>query len=210
MNAFIVELKNKPGELARATEAIAQKGINILGFTGATCGDSGTIVLLTNDESGTKRALGDAGYRPREVELVVARLAELNWKFESVNFMAPAATVDLFKETLLPRIKDKTVKQFRSFHLNDAAEQQDPTCKPVLGYGRSLLYLVSESFEGGVRTPLLGMEKYFDVEVAPLKLPNVKTWVAPGPATASTTHGGFDDDKRTMESIINLIKGRKP
>jgi len=71
-----VELKNKPGELARATEAIAQKGINILGFTGATCGDSGTIVLLTNDESGTKRALGDAGYRPREVELVVARLAD--------------------------------------------------------------------------------------------------------------------------------------
>ena len=76
MNAFIVELKNKPGELARATEAIAQKGINVLGFTGATCGDSGTVVLLTNDESGTKRALGDAGFRPREVELVVARLAD--------------------------------------------------------------------------------------------------------------------------------------
>lgn len=76
MNAFIVELKNKPGELARATEAIAQKGINVLGFTGATCGDSGTIVLLTNDETGTKRALGDAGFRPREVELVVARLAD--------------------------------------------------------------------------------------------------------------------------------------
>jgi len=74
MNAFIVELKNKPGELARATEAIAQKGINILGFTGATCGDAGSIVLLTNDEAGTKRALGDAGFRPREVELVVASL----------------------------------------------------------------------------------------------------------------------------------------
>jgi hypothetical protein len=75
MNAFIVELKNKPGELARATEAIALKGINILGFTGATCGDSGSIVLLTNDEAGTKQALGDAGFRPREVELVVASLA---------------------------------------------------------------------------------------------------------------------------------------
>jgi hypothetical protein len=75
MNAFIVELKNKPGELARATEAIAQKGINILGFTGATCGDSGSIVLLTNDEAGTKRALDDAGFRPREVELVVTSLA---------------------------------------------------------------------------------------------------------------------------------------
>jgi hypothetical protein len=75
MNAFIVELKNKPGELARATESIAQKGINILGFTGATCGDSGSIVLLTNDEAGTKKALAGAGFPTREVELVVASLA---------------------------------------------------------------------------------------------------------------------------------------
>jgi len=75
MNAFIVELKNKPGELARVTEAIAQKGINILGFTGATCGDSGSIVLLTNDESGTKSALQGVGAQARAVELVVASLA---------------------------------------------------------------------------------------------------------------------------------------
>ena len=76
MNAFIVELKNQPGELARATESIAQKGINLLGFTGATCGDSGRIVLLTDDDAVAKRALGDAGFQPREVELVVARLAD--------------------------------------------------------------------------------------------------------------------------------------
>ena len=140
---------------------------------------------------------------------VVDRLAPLGWKFESVNFLAAAATVDLFKGTLLPRIRDKTVKQFRAFHLNDAAEQQDPTCKPVLGYGRSLLYLVSESFEGGARTPILGMAKYFDDEVGPLELANVKAWMAPGPASESTTHGGFDDDPVTMKSVINLIKGRR-
>ena len=101
------------------------------------------------------------------------------------------------------------MKQFRAFHLNDAAEQQDPTCKPVLGYGRSLLYLVSESFEGGARTPILGMAKYFDDEVGPLELANVKAWMAPGPASESTTHGGFDDDPVTMKSVINLIKGRR-
>jgi len=74
MNAFIVELKNKPGELARVTEAIAQKGINILAFTGATCGDSGSIVLLTNDEAGTKSAIQGVGATARTVELVVASL----------------------------------------------------------------------------------------------------------------------------------------
>ncbi len=137
----------------------------------------------------------------------VDRLAARGWRFESVNFMAAAATLDLFKKTLLPRIADGTVKQFRAFHLGDAAEQQDPTCKPVLGYTRSLLYLVSESFEGGVRTPLLGMEKYFEDEVLSLGLPSIRAWLAPSPATASTTHGGFDEDAATMASIIALIKG---
>ncbi len=58
MNAFIVELENKKGELARITEAIAAKGINLTSVTGATCGDKGTVALLTNDESGTRSALG--------------------------------------------------------------------------------------------------------------------------------------------------------
>ncbi len=140
---------------------------------------------------------------------IVEQLAALGWKFESVNFMAAAATVDLFKRTLLPRLKDRTVKQFRSFHLTDSAEQQDTTCRPVLGYNRSLLYLVSESFEGGVRTPILGMEKYFDRDVGSLGLASVKAWMAPALATASTTHGGFDDDPATRESIIKLIIGQR-
>ena len=74
MNAFIVELTNKPGELARVTEAIAQKGINIEGFAGATAGGAGAVVLVTNDEAGTRRALADAGCSSREVELVMASL----------------------------------------------------------------------------------------------------------------------------------------
>ena len=74
MNAFIVELSNKPGELARLAEAIAQKGINIEGFAGATAGGAGTVVLATNDEAGTRRAISDAGCKMREVELVMASL----------------------------------------------------------------------------------------------------------------------------------------
>ena len=74
MNAFIVDLSNQPGELAKITEAIAHKGINITSFSGVTCGGSGAIALLTNDEAGTRRALGDAGYRAREIEVVTASL----------------------------------------------------------------------------------------------------------------------------------------
>jgi hypothetical protein len=54
------------------------------------------------------------------------------------------------------------------------------------------------------------MAKYFDEAVGSLRLPNVKAWVAPGPASASTTHGGFDDDPLTVGSIISMIKGGRP
>jgi hypothetical protein len=75
VNAFIVDLKNKPGELAKVTESIAQKGIDITGFTGATCGDSGTLALITNDEAATQRALSEGQWKYRRVELVEASLA---------------------------------------------------------------------------------------------------------------------------------------
>ncbi|MGH8501029.1 MAG: C1 family peptidase [Gammaproteobacteria bacterium] len=136
---------------------------------------------------------------------VVQRLAKLGWKFESVNFMAPAVTVKLFQDTVLPKIKSGAVKRFRTFHLTDEVELQDTTCRPILGYGRSLLYLVSESFENGVRTPLVGMEKYFDEHIGGLKLKNIRGWSAPMRASASSTHGGFDEDRATMRSMISLI-----
>ena len=74
MNAFIVELTNKPGELAQLADAIAQKGINIETFAGTTTGGAGSVVLVTNDEAGTRRAISDAGCSSREVELVMASL----------------------------------------------------------------------------------------------------------------------------------------
>jgi hypothetical protein len=76
VNAFIVDLKNKPGELAKVAEAIAGQGVNITGFTGATCGDTGSIALTTNDEAATRRALTDGRWTYRPVELVTASLTD--------------------------------------------------------------------------------------------------------------------------------------
>jgi hypothetical protein len=116
-------------------------------------------------------------------------------------------TIALFKDKVLAKIQDGTLKHFRTFHLTEAAEQQDPTCRPILGYGRSLLYLVSESFENGIPTPILGIEKHFNEHIGALKLKNVQSWSAPKTGVASsTTHGGFDDDEATMKSVISLIK----
>lgn len=137
---------------------------------------------------------------------IVERLGGAGWNFDSVNFMAPAVRVDTFQDKVVPAIKNGKIKRYNQFHLSDDIEQKDATCKPILGYSRSLLYLVAQSFEKGHVTPILGMEKYFNSRIAPQKLPNVNTWPAPGKESKSTTHGGFDDDAATMASVIALIK----
>src|SRR5947209_9902800 len=76
MNAFIVELENKPGELARVTESIARKGINITSLAGNTVGSKGSIGVLTSDEASTRSALKDLNCSYREVEVVPAALAD--------------------------------------------------------------------------------------------------------------------------------------
>ena len=75
MNAFIVDLKNQPSELAKVAEAIAQKGIDITAFSASTCGDSGTLALTTDNDVATQRALTEGQWKFRSIELVEASLA---------------------------------------------------------------------------------------------------------------------------------------
>jgi hypothetical protein len=74
MNAFIVELPNRPGSLAMIAEAVAERGVNITGFAGATSGEVGSVSFTTDDDSGTRSALGDKGWVYREVPIVHASL----------------------------------------------------------------------------------------------------------------------------------------
>ena len=76
MNAFIIDLENRPGSLADTAAALAEKGINITGVAGATSGGTGTIALVTNDESATRSALQGIDCKFREVALVSAALED--------------------------------------------------------------------------------------------------------------------------------------
>jgi hypothetical protein len=110
--------------------------------------------------------------------------------------------------------------------LSDVGERDDQ----VWAYGKSLLYLVSNAFEGRRETPLLGMERYVsdegsegkqfvDPEITALfkqKVSGLPSLViagrADGPASTSRseTHGGFDNDPETMNSVLWRILGRRP
>lgn len=55
-------------------EAVAERGINITGFAGATSGDLGSVAFTTDDDSATRNALGEKGWVYREVPIVHASL----------------------------------------------------------------------------------------------------------------------------------------
>lgn len=63
MQAFLVELTNKPGALADVAEALAAKGINIEAISGTACGDSGRAAIMTSDEAATRTTLDAAGHK---------------------------------------------------------------------------------------------------------------------------------------------------
>ncbi|WP_313623859.1 C1 family peptidase [Achromobacter sp.] len=136
----------------------------------------------------------------------VQRLAADGGELESLSLMAPAVTMKTFQQLVVPVLKTR-VKRYQQFHLSDRAEEDDPTCGP---YRRSLLYLVSESFEGGTTTPLLGMERYFRDAGIPCDAvhvsPEGSQSASRTPPVASSTHGGFDNDKGTQQQVIAFIK----
>jgi hypothetical protein len=74
MQAFLVDLENKPGELARVAEALGEKGINITGVSGSTCGSSGRLAMTTADEARTRSLLGEIGCRFEEMEVAEASM----------------------------------------------------------------------------------------------------------------------------------------
>jgi hypothetical protein len=100
MNAFVIELENRPGMLAGLTGAIAEKGINITGVAATTLMDAGAVAILTNDEAGTRSALESANLKFRELPIVSAAIEDRPGGLHEVAQRLADAGVNV--EALLP------------------------------------------------------------------------------------------------------------
>ncbi|MEN9975142.1 MAG: hypothetical protein RLZZ282_1148 [Verrucomicrobiota bacterium] len=152
-------------------------------------------------------------------------LSSLSLPIASIHFLAPAITTDLFQKLMVPLIEQKKIPRPGLFIMSDDAERND-TVGP---YGKSLLYLVSNAFEAKRGRPLLGMERFISTlgsahsadtvpEIAELfkqpidGLPGIVVAGTPGTddsRSQSTSHGGFDNDVDTMNSLLCRILGKK-
>ncbi|WP_353827202.1 caspase family protein [Agromyces sp. SYSU T0242] len=132
-------------------------------------------------------------------------------EFEHVDLLAPAVRIDTFRTKLVPLVEDGRVQHLAVFEMDDRTERDDD-CKV---YRKSLLYLVAASFEPQKDTPILGMQKYLTTDPVCARLftgarPRCDLVIAPRDnrrpsASASTSHGGFDNDASTMESVAMRI-----
>lgn len=65
---FTLTLDDRPGALAKATDAIAKAGVNIEGYCAVPSGKEGkgTFRVVTKDSASTKKALEAAGFKVQE------------------------------------------------------------------------------------------------------------------------------------------------
>ena len=72
---LLVHLDNRPGALARASEALSRTQVNVEGVCGYGYGDSGAIHFLVTDRDTASAALEEAGFPVvREREVVVEEM----------------------------------------------------------------------------------------------------------------------------------------
>ncbi len=138
-------------------------------------------------------------------------LSRRQLEFQTCSLMAPACTLDWYREAYVPVLDEQgklRIREMSIYNLLDELERDD-TVTPL--YRKSLLYLVSNAFERQQERPLLGMQK-FSADVAKVgDLPKIHySNGATGQITRSTAHGGFDNDVRTMNHILKRVLGAAP
>jgi hypothetical protein len=142
-------------------------------------------------------------------------------KVKTCSFLAPAATTDLFRDTIMANAG--RLGRFYLHTMPDADEAADH-CGEVPGtsigiYHKSLLYLVSYSFEKDTPTKLLGLARH--VWQDDRKRTNdtdgkVRPWLEANATCeyrrprlekpGATLHGSYDNDPETIAKVLARVK----
>ncbi len=147
---------------------------------------------------------------------LVPLLVKLGLQIKTLTLFAPACTMELFESNLLAHL-GQGVERLTVFNLSDRAERDDKV-GPV--YHKSLLYLISEAFETSKVKPIAGMHRFWSDDSAarkgfskPVFTSDYGVIHSAGGAggirlkTDSRSHGGFDNDEDTLNSMLRIILG---
>lgn len=101
MKEFKIFVEHKPGELAKVTEALASRAVNIKAIASEAKGDQASLRVVTNDINTTIKALNESGTqyeqhdiltvslidRPGELSKVAKKLGKAKINIESIYIL---------------------------------------------------------------------------------------------------------------------------
>lgn len=170
-----------------------------------------------NPERISLHAVGHSAGAIFMARLIDRLAASKGLRIDSLSLLAPAITVADYLELVEPRLP-AVLRKLRIFTMTDQAERADTV---TALYHKSLLYLINKALEPRRDTPILGLQKDIMAEPVLVKrlgldgTTSTTGEVIWSPSHGTTgislsqarTHGGFDNDPATMESVACGILG---
>jgi hypothetical protein len=71
---FVIQVDNKPGEMARLAEQLAARGVDLRAIGGGGLGETGHFIMTTADDDGARQVLQDGGWTFVEGESLLAEV----------------------------------------------------------------------------------------------------------------------------------------
>jgi hypothetical protein len=95
MRDFAIHVTNRPGEIARAADALARKDVNMKSIAGMVIGNQGVIRVIADDVEAARSALTESNIRFEETELLTVLLENKTGELGEVAGKLAKANVNL-------------------------------------------------------------------------------------------------------------------
>jgi len=100
---FVVQLENRPGELAHLTRALAASRIDIRNIASVTAGSLASAFIATSDDDATREVLRGLGHPFIEGDVIVADVADRPGGFADAAEKLASAGVNILGALVVGR-----------------------------------------------------------------------------------------------------------
>ncbi len=108
MKEFKIFIKHKPGELAKVTEALAGRAVNIKAIASEADGDRASLRVVTNDINTTIKALDENGTQFEQNDILMLSLIDRPGELSKIAKILGKAKINIESIYILGQKNGKT------------------------------------------------------------------------------------------------------
>lgn len=109
---FVVQVSNKPGEMARLAEEMAARSVDLRAIGGGGLGDVGHFILTTADDAGARAVLDDGGWTYLEGESILTEVDDRPGGMAHIARALADAGVNVYGHLFIGRWSDRATFAF--------------------------------------------------------------------------------------------------